>query len=144
MLSTGWLHTLDCFWNNSVLEVFSFGFLGKSKKVWPACSRDTCVGGDLGVLQLCIPVAWSSDSWRCVPPACWLPWKPCWLPSCEHLHGWSCQADAQTWGAEINVGWCPSHSTLTNGQWVFMDLGLPGSWALLGPCSFVLPRWEYF
>lgn len=124
--------------------MFSFGFLGKSKKVWPASSRDTCVGGGLGVLQLCIPAARSSGSWGTCTYSMLAPretllapflWASLWmvLPrGCSDL------------GCRDRCGTMPQPLMLTNGHWVFLDLGLPGSWALLGPCSFVLPWWEYF
>lgn len=56
------LHLLSVYEITVLLEIFSFGFLENSEKVWPDTSRDTCVGEGISVLQLCIPVAWSSDS----------------------------------------------------------------------------------
>lgn len=146
MLSTGWLCSFS-FWNYSAFRSISFWILlGKSKEVWPASSRDTCVGGGLGALQLCIPVAWSSDSqstWTynmlapmetLLTPFLWAsPWMA--LPrGCSDLR---CRGRG---------GIMPSAQTLilTDGHWASMDLGLPGTWALLGPCSFVLPWCEYF
>lgn len=56
------LHLMFVSETTVLLKVISLVFLENSEKVWPESSNDTCVGGGIGVPQLCIPVAWSSDS----------------------------------------------------------------------------------
>lgn len=82
---------------------------------------------------------------------CWLLWKPCWLPACEPLSGWSFQGAVRSQGFpglscgdRHGIMQRPQPSVLTNGHRGLLDLGHLGNWAVLDPCDFTPFWWEYF
>lgn len=130
-------------------KIFSFGFLANSEEVWPESSRDTCLGWGVYMFQLCIPVAWHSDSH--VPPAYGPWWQPCGLLPSKPLSEWPFQGVV---GSEscpdlrcrdrCGIMQWPQPSILASGYWGLLDQRHARSRAGVDPCGFTPLWWEYF